>query len=366
MVNPIAEIHLDRLVRNYRLVQERVGDAAVMAVVKADGYGHGAIHVSKALENAGVRHFGVFTIGEAMDLRVAGIGGEIIIFERLSSEAVRLAAEHSITVNVSWFGDLDLLKDAGTHPPKYHLKVDTGMSRLGVPAEEAADFAARVITETKSEPEGIYTHLSTSDEGDLSFAYEQKARFEGVVDDIRKRCSPKWIHIANSGSVVNMPDSFYNMVRVGMLLYGASPSSEVISPLPIEPVMNFKGEIVLVRKVSAGTPVSYGALYRPEQDCTLAVVQVGFADGMPRQWFERGVVCWRGKRYRIAGRICMDQFMVDFGTDEPAEGERVLIWGRDEENSIPVEEIGADIGLNPYTLFTALGGRRLERVFLNG
>ncbi len=368
MANPIAEIHLDRLVHNYRLIKNRAGKAEVLAVVKADGYGHGAVPISQALEKAGVNYFGVFTIGEALELRDADIKGEIIMFERLSNEAVSLAVEHAITVNVSWFGDLDFLAEnfqKGGLVPKYHIKVDTGMTRLGIPYDEAASVTTRIVEGTGQKPEGVYTHLSTSDEGDLSFAYEQKKLFDVTVKQIRKICSPDWVHIANSGALVNMPDSFYNMVRVGMLFYGADPSEEMINPLSIEPVMNFKGEIVLVRRVAAETPISYGALYRPKTDIMLAVVQVGFADGMPRPWFERGFVGWNGERYKIAGRICMDQFMVDFGESEPSEGDTVLIWGKDDENVIPIEEISRDIGLNPYTLFTAMSGNRVERIYLN-
>lgn len=368
MANPIVEINLDRLLQNARLIRERAGDAELLVVVKADGYGHGAVPISRALEAAGIRYLGVFTIKEALELRNNGINTNVIIFERLSKQTIPLAAEHSITVNLSWFGDLDLIKLAladGVKIPAFHLKLDTGMSRLGIPYLEASSFFEKLQSETGIVPEGVYTHLSTSDEGDLSFAYEQKNRFEEALSEIQNFCSPKWIHVANSGGLVNMPDSFYNMVRVGLLIYGATPSSDMLDPIPIEPVMNFKGEIVLVRRVNAGTPVSYGALYKPERDSYLGVVQAGFADGVPRPWFERGVVAWKGKRYRIAGRICMDQFMVDFKDQQPKEGDRVLIWGKDKENHIPIEEISKDIDLTPYALLTSVNGKRIERKFLN-
>ncbi|MBH32005.1 MAG: alanine racemase [Candidatus Marinimicrobia bacterium] len=368
MANPVAEIDLDRLRHNARLVMERTGGSELLAVVKANGYGHGAVPVSRALQQAGINYLGVFSIDEATELRIGGVECEILIFERLTSRAVRKTAEESVTVNLSWFGDLDILKNAvkeGLTLPKFHLKLDTGMTRLGIPWKDAASFTERVKQETGAEPEGVYTHLSTSDEGDLAFANQQLQAFEQAIQEIREVCSPKWVHIANSGAIVNMPDSYFNMVRVGMLLYGAHPSADMIDPLKIEPVMNFKGEIVLVRPVQAGTPISYGALYRPEVDGYIGIVQVGFADGMPRPWFERGVVMMKGKRYKIAGRICMDQFMVDFGEDEPDEGETVLIWGKDGENNLPIDEISEEIGINPYTLFSGLGGQRVERVFLN-
>ncbi|MEE2877093.1 MAG: alanine racemase [Candidatus Neomarinimicrobiota bacterium] len=368
MANPVAEIRLDRLRHNARIVMNRAGNSELLAVVKANGYGHGAVPVSKMLEGAGINYLGVFTLDEAIELRNGGVECEILIFERLSDRAIRESAKLSITVSVSWFSDLDLFKHSvnnGFTLPKFHLKLDTGMTRLGIPWKDVTEFAGSLKQETGAEPDGVYTHLSTSDEGDLTFAYEQKRRFDDAVHELQRVCSPKWVHIASSGAIVNMPDSYYNMVRVGILLYGASPSVELVDPLSVQPVMNFKGEIVLVRHIEAGTPVSYGALYQPGDDCYLGVVQVGFADGMPRAWFERGVVMWNGKRYRIAGRICMDQFMVDFGKEEPEEGETVLIWGRDGNNHLPIEEISKDLGLNPYTLFSGLGGKRIERVFLN-
>ena len=368
MASPIIQINLGRLIENARLIKERAKDAEVLAVVKANAYGHGAITVSRALEATGIRYLGVFSIDEAIELRKEGIKAKILIFERLTYETIRLAPENSVIINISWFGDLELLKIAMKNRiklPEFHLKLDTGMSRLGIPYLEATSFINEIKAQLGVEPEGIYSHLSTSDEGDLSFAYEQKHRFDLAIEKINNICSPKWIHIANSGGLVNMPDSFYNMVRVGMLLYGANPSSEIIDPIPTQPVMNFKGEIVLVRRVEAGTPVSYGALYRPLSDSYLAVIQVGFADGIPRPWFERGFILFRGKPYRIAGRICMDQFMVDFGELKPPEGEQVLIWGKDGNNSLPVEQISRDIGLSPYAIFTGLGGKRIKRELLN-
>ncbi|MBF89924.1 MAG: alanine racemase [Candidatus Marinimicrobia bacterium] len=368
MASPIIEINLDRLVQNALLIKERAKDSEVLAVVKADAYGHGASTVTKVLEGAGIRYFGVFSIDEALELRKNGIKAKILIFERLTKRAIQLAIEHSIIVNISWFGDLDLLKNAKKNKiklPQFHLKLDTGMSRLGIPYMEAVSFVKELKAHTGIQPEGIYSHLSTSDEGDRSFAYKQKDRFDHVLKELKSILSPKWIHISNSGGLVNMPDSLYNMVRIGMLFYGAKPSSEIIHPIPVEPVMNFKGEIVLVRKVLSGTPISYGALYRPSIDSYIAVVQVGFADGIPRSWYKNGFIVSKGKRYKIAGRICMDQFMVDFGKIKPREGDRVLIWGKDDKNELPIEMISKDIGLSPYVIFTGLGGKRIKREFLN-
>lgn len=154
-----------------------------------------------------------------------------------------------------------------------------------------------------------------------------------------------------------MPHSYFNLVRVGMILYGAYPSNETSESIDLEPVMNFMGPIVQVKRVKAGTPVSYGSVYAPDRDAYIAVVQTGFADGMPRNWFRKGYVGYRERSYPIAGRVCMDQFMVNFGDDAPDVGDHVLIFGDDRKNRISLEEIARSTDLTPYVLMTAIGGR---------
>ena len=164
----------------------------------------------------------------------------------------------------------------------------------------------------------------------------------------------KYCHISNSGSVLDMHQSYFNLVRVGMILYGAYPSDETSESIDLEPAMNFTGPVVQLKRVQAGTPVSYGSVYAPDSDAYIAVVQTGFADGMPRNWFREGYVGYKGSNYRIAGRVCMDQFMVNFGDDKPAMGDHVLIFGDDGKNQIPLEEIAQKTDLTTYVLMTAI------------
>lgn len=367
MYNPIAEIHLDRLVRNLQKIQAHVDEAKVMPVVKANAYGHGAIEVAKRLQKENVVYLGVFTLAEALELRRSGIEKPIMIFCRITEDMLAPALEQNFTLNFSSKEDFKLVTQFISKTgkgPKFHLKVDTGMSRLGIPFEEVERVLKKLISVPLVELEGIYSHFATSDEGDPAYAQLQISRFNKVIELCQKlHFEVKYFHIANSGGVLNLPTSFFNLVRVGMLMYGAYPSDETTECIEVEPVMNFKGPIVAVRRVTAGTPISYGSVYAPDSDANIAVIQTGFADGFPRNWYKHGYVGYRGKNYPIAGRVCMDQFMVNFGDEYPEKGEEVLLFGDDRTNRIRIEDIAVDIDSTSYVLMTAIGGRT-ERVYV--
>ncbi|MFQ6605716.1 MAG: alanine racemase [Fidelibacterota bacterium] len=361
MRGPEAIIHLDRLVYNYRAIREHLNQLPVMAVVKANGYGHGAVQVAKALHGEGVRYFAVFTLEEAIELRQAGIVEPILIFSRFHPDQLEKAAQNRITINVSVYDDLvKLIAFNSSHrkPVYFHLKIDTGMTRLGLNLSEINHVFETIKQHPELHCEGIYSHYATADEGDLSFAEYQHKLFEQVLDIARIHgVDIRYKHFSNSGAVLNLPDSWYNMVRVGMLLYGAFPSEEVPRDIMIRPVMEFRGPIVSVRTVPKGTHVSYGGKYITEKETKIGVIQTGFADGFPRPWYKGGYVSYRGKHYPIAGRVCMDQFMVDFGSDQPQEGDSVLFFGERGSDKIGVEDIAAAIGSTTYVLLTAIGGR---------
>jgi len=366
-VGPKAIIHLDRLRHNYNIVKTTAGGRRMMAVVKANGYGHGAVESTKALAQEGCDFFAVFTFEEAVELRDAGIEEDIFVFSRSRHETFAEAVDRHITLNISHANDVDAL--AGFHAetgesPKVHLKVDTGMTRLGITMEEVESVLKQIKDSEGIRCEGIYSHYATADEGDLDYANEQLKNFNAVLeiaDSLGIQFSIK--HFSNSGSVLNLPESGFDAVRVGMLLYGAFPSDEVPAELDIKPVMEFRGPIVHVRRVSAGTQVSYGGVWTAEKETTIGVIQTGFADGFPRPWYAGGCVSYRGNRYPIAGRVCMDQLMVDFGDASPNEGEDVLFFGENETDSIRVEEIASAIGSTPYVLLTAIHGRTERKYF---
>ncbi|MEE9573510.1 MAG: alanine racemase, partial [Candidatus Neomarinimicrobiota bacterium] len=340
----------------------------LMTVVKANGYGHGAVPVAQALQKEGVKFFAVFTFEEAKELRDNGITSDILIFSRMNHEFVEAATDLNITLIISHKEDIDILQDLfqRTHKrPKVHLKIDTGMTRLGVSYEDTQSILNDLMYSPEIDCEGIYSHFATADEGDPSYAKWQFDRFNEISKIAEKMEFPfKYRHFSNSGAILNLPETKLNLMRVGMLLYGAYPSEEVPRSLDLKPVMEFVAPIVAVRRVPKGTFISYGGKYKTDKETNIGVIQCGFADGFPRPWYIDGHVMYKKKEFKIAGRVCMDQLTVDFGDILPDIGENVLLMGEGENGSLSAEEIGEKIDSTPYVLFTAIGGRT-ERIFVN-
>ena len=357
-LGPKVHIDLQQLKKNYQIVKKEVGDIPIMATVKANAYGHGAVEVSRVLEEQGVRYLAVFTIDEGIELRDAGIKTDIFIYAKFDPKRIEEASKHKLTLNISSFDDLKALKTYDGNPLKVHLKIDTGMTRLGVPLEQAEAFLKEATQVNSIELEGLYSHFATADEGDLSYANSQLSKFDDIVEISKKLdISFAFIHCSNSGAILNVQDSRFNMVRAGMLLYGAFPSDEVPQDLPIKPVMTFTAPVVEIRDVKAGTHISYGGVYKTKSDTRIAVVQAGFADGVPRPWYIEGFVKFKNQDFKITGRICMDQLMIDIGSAEINYGDEVLIFGSNEHGNIDINQIAKKIDSTSYVLVTALGIR---------
>ena len=357
-LGPKVHIDLQQLKKNYQLVKSEVGNIPIMATVKANAYGHGAIEVSRALEEEGVRYLAVFTIDEGIELRNAGIKTDIFIYAKFDPSRIDEASKHNLTLNISSFDDLKVLKAYVGNTVKVHLKIDTGMTRLGVPFEEAEAFLQEANQLDTIELEGLYSHFATADEGDLSYANSQLSRFNKVLEIAKKiDISPEFIHCSNSGAILNLKESRFNMVRTGMLLYGAFPSDEVPQELSIKPVMTFTAPVVEIRDVEAGTHISYGGVYTTQAKTRIAVVQAGFADGVPRPWYIDGFVKFKNQNLKITGRICMDQLMIDIGSAEINYGDEVLIFGSNEHGIIDINRIAKEIDSTSYVLVTGIGIR---------
>ncbi len=357
-LGPKVYIDLLQLKKNYHIVKSEVGEIPIMATVKANAYGHGAVEVSKALEQEGVRYLAVFTIDEGIELRDAGIKTDIFIYAKFDPTRIEEASKHNLTLNISSFDDLKALKAHNGNSVKVHLKIDTGMTRLGVPYEQAEDFLKEANQIESIELEGLYSHFATADEGELSYANSQLSKFNDIIEISKKLdISFAFIHCSNSGAILNFQDSRFNMVRAGMLLYGAFPSDEVPQELPIKPVMTFTAPVVEIRDVKAGTQISYGGVYTTKSDTRIAVIQAGFADGIPRPWYIDGFVKFQNQDFKITGRICMDQLMIDIGTADIKYGDEILIFGSNEHGSIDINHIAKKIDSTSYVLVTALGIR---------
>ena len=357
-LGPKVYIDLHQLKKNYQIVKREVGDIPIMATVKANAYGHGAVEISKVLEEEGVRYLAVFTIDEGIELRDAGIKTDIFIYAKFDPSRIDEASKHNLTLNISSFDDLKALKAYNGNAIKVHLKIDTGMTRLGVPLDQAEAFLKEADQLDSIELEGLYSHFATADEGDLSYANTQLSKFNDVVEISKKlEMSFAFIHCSNSGAILNVKESRFNMVRAGMLLYGAFPSDEVSQELPIEPVMSFTAPVIEIREVEAGTHISYGGVYTTKSDTRIAVIQAGFADGVPRPWYIDGFVKFKNQNFKITGRICMDQLMIDIGSADIQYGDEVLIFGSNEHGTIDINEIANTINSTSYVLVTAIGIR---------
>ena len=364
MQGPVAVIHLDRLLKNYDLIKNHLNQKRIMVVVKANAYGHGSVECAKALEKHGCDSFAVFSVEEGVELRENGINSDILVFSKMSNSSLKLSNKYELIINASSLSDINLLerfRKKNGKSPEFHLKFDTGMTRLGFDPRDAQKVF-ELIKNTKLSCQGLYSHFATADEGDLSYAFDQLSKFKKIkkiADSFD--LSFKTVHFSNSGAILNIDQSDFDQVRVGMLAYGAFPSDEVPMDIPILPVMEFKAPIVEVREVKKGTHISYGGVYITESKSNIGVIQCGFADGIPRSWYSSGYVSYNGKKYKIAGRICMDQFMVNFENDLPELGDEVLIFGSDKINTITMETIADTIDSTPYVIATDIKGRTLRK-----
>ena len=366
MNNPKAIVHLDRLDRNYKILSNSVNGKRIMAVVKANAYGHGAIECSKTLEDQGCDFFSVFTVEEAKELRNAGLKSDILILSKLEKESIQAAIDNDLIVNISSIDDLDsiisFLEKNGLSP-RFHMKIETGMNRLGFDLSDISFSIGKLLDYKNLNCEGIYTHYATSDEGDLSYAHLQRKRFEQALEIANEMgYTFKYKHISNSGGLLNELSSNTNLLRLGILLYGIYPSKDVEKKYVLEPVLEFKAPIVDYRKTQKGAMVSYGGLYTTKKDTTIGIIQCGFADGFPRPWFEKGYVFYNGKSFKIAGRVCMDQFMVNTNLQKIPVGEEAVILGQMGNQSITAEEMASELGTIPYEILTGLN-QRIPRVY---
>lgn len=364
-----VKIDLDAISRNFDAVREKAG-VKVMAVVKADAYGHGAIQVARLLQDK-CAFFGVSSMLEAMELRKAGLHTPILILGHTPVNAYPTAIQEGIRPTIFHYEDAQALSRAAQElgqPAPFHFAVDTGMSRLGFQVtEEAADICAKIARLPGLVSEGLFSHFATADCADLSKARQQAERFDRFYEMLTARgVSVAIRHLDNSAGLMNFPNH-YEMVRSGIITYGMYPSEEV-SPekLKLEPALQFLSRVTHVKLLPAGREISYGGTYVTTRETRVATVPVGYADGYRRSLSGKFYVLIRGKRAPILGRVCMDQLMVDV-TDIPdtAVNDRVTLVGRDGEEVITMEDIAAAADSFNYEFVCGIS-RRVPRIYVSG
>lgn len=367
-----AEIDLDRLQENFRRIKTAADGSLVMAVVKADAYGHGAVMAARTLCQAGADWLAVSNLDEAMQLRNAGLSCPMLILSYTPPEEVALLHEHRITQTVVSTSHAQALSNAALEAGvtlDVHLKVDTGMSRVGFfcrKGELPVDEIAAVCALPALNPSGIFTHFAVADEpqGD-AFTREQFACFTDTVAALEARGITFALrHCCNSAATLRYPDMHLDMVRPGLILYGLYPDEWMRQFLELTPVMSLRTHVSHVKTVPADTTVSYGRRYTTNDDETLATVPIGYADGYTRRAQDRAHMLVRGKEAPVRGRICMDQCMLDVsGIDNVQAGTLVTAFGNDGEACLPVETYAAWSDTINYEIVCAVG-KRVPRLFL--
>src|SRR5512143_1117479 len=368
-----VEVDLGAIEHNTRRLTEIARGAELMAMVKANAYGHGAVPVSQAALRGGAAWLGVFSAGEGIELRRAGIAAPILVVGYTPPDWARAAVEHRLTLTVFPAEGAAAIAGAARElgqTARVHIKVDTGMTRLGILPAQTVEFGRAVRRLANIEIEGAFTHFAMADTPDAhgvkgwgkEYTQTQLARFRSAVRDLESEgISLRYRHCANSPATLELAEARFNLVRSGILVYGLDPSPEVPRPRDFIPALSFKTRVALVKGAPAGAFVSYGATFQTARPSRLAVLMVGYADGFRRKPSNYGDVLVRGKRAPIVGRVCMDQTMVDVTDIEGVQvGDEVVLIGRQGPEEISAEQVADRLGTNNYETVATLSDR-LER-----
>ncbi|MFA6670245.1 MAG: alanine racemase [Bacillota bacterium] len=371
-IRPVwLEVNLDNLAHNIRQIKENVRPpASLMGIVKADGYGHGALEVSRVLIEEGVQRLGVAVLDEAIELRQAGIDVPILVLGYTPAELFDKVLEYNITPTLYNYEDALKLSELASKKgdrAKVHLKLDTGMGRIGMlPGEDSIDTVSNIYKLQGIIIEGIFTHFSVADERDKTYTREQYKKFIGFTDALKaKGIDIPLRHAGNSAASIDLPDMHLDMVRPGIILYGLYPSDEVDKgKLSLKPLASLKAAISHVKTVPTGTSVGYGRKYISTSESVIATLPLGYADGYTRLLSGKADVLVHGARVPLAGNICMDQCMIDVtGIDGVKVGDEAVLMGQQGEQSITAEELGGLLGTINYEIVCMIG-KRVPRVYI--
>lgn len=368
-----ALVDLDAIVYNMQQMKANVAEhTKLMGIIKADGYGHGSVPIARILEPLDFLYgFGVATAEEAFLLRDAGIRKPLLVLGYTFPYAYERMAREDIRPAVFRYDTIEQLQQAARRagkPVRVHIKVDTGMNRIGItPDQEGIAFADAIQKAQDIEIEGIFTHFARADERDKTSARRQLQLFQEFVHRIEEETALRIPvkHCSNSAGILELPEANMDVVRAGITLYGLYPSEEVSrKTVPLRPALSLYSHIVYVKMIPAGSSISYGGTFTAGQDMRVATIPVGYGDGYPRSLSGKGYVLIRGMRAPILGRVCMDQLMADVShIPEAAEGDLVVLLGQDKEQWISAEELGELSGRFNYELVCDLG-KRIPRVYV--
>ncbi len=356
-----VEIDLEAIANNVAMLTQLAAPSKVMAILKADAYGHGMVKVARTVLNNGAKWLAVATLGEALTLREAGIDEPILVLSYMPAWQAHKAVTHNVSATIFTVEIARAFSRAAVelnHEARVHVKVDTGMGRLGLLPHEVLDFMKKIDLPGLT-VEGLYTHFSTADEADLSHAHEQFRRLQELLAQLDEAgLRPPLVHAANSGALINLPESRLDMVRPGIAMYGLHPSKETLLPEGFRPALTFKSTVGQVKTLPPDSPIGYGATYRTTGEETIAIIPVGYADGFrraPRTWKE---VLVKGQRAPLVGRVSMDQAAINVShIPNVRQGDEVVLIGQQGREEITAEEVAANLGTVHYEVISELLAR---------
>jgi len=357
----MVKVNLDRISENLRAIRTQVAPAKVMAILKANAYGHGLVEIAHHMVSQGVDYLGVAVVEEGILLRERGIRVPILVLGGVLGNQVPLFLHHNLTITASSIEKLQQIDEAAQVlgvTARVHLKIDTGMERIGVHYYNAHGFLDASLKCSHVRVEGIFSHLANADATDMSHSRLQLERFNEVLRFYDQHSLPTPMrHIANSAAILNLPDSYYDMVRPGILLYGVYPSPEVKRGISVQPALTWKSHVVYFKVVKPNHPVGYGSEWQSDHMVRMVTVPLGYGDGYFRSMSHKAEVLIRGVRYPVVGLISMDQITVNIEWGTAYNNDEVILIGEQEGVAITCEELAEWAGTIPYEILTNINTR---------
>jgi alanine racemase len=362
-----VQINLFQLSENYTSIQDEVGSSLVMPILKANAYGHGLVEIARHMESIGAGYLGVAYLEEGLLLREANIKIPILVLGGIIGSQIPLFIKNNLTLTASSIEKLEHIDQVAGElgaKPRVHLKIDTGMERIGVHYYNAEGFLEASLRCKNIFVEGIFSHFANSDHVDLTYSKLQLERFNELLRfyEARDLPMPKR-HIANSGALLQLPESYFDIVRPGILLFGVYPSEMIPKTISVRPTLSWHTRVVYFKVVKPGHPVSYGSTWQSERMVRVVTLPVGYGDGYFRSTSENALVIINGKKYPVVGRVCMDQMMVNIEWDSAYNGDEAILIGSSGDEIISVEDLASWAGTIPYEILTNIN-TRVPRVYI--
>ncbi len=363
-----AEVNLKVIQENYQVIKKHVAPSKVMAVLKANAYGHGIVPVAKHLESFGADYFGISLLEEGILLRKAGIKTPILVFGGINYQQIDEFIKHDLTITATSDQKLLNIEKAArklSKKAKVHIQFDIGMNRVGFRPDKIVEIFQLVNSLENIKVEGLYSHFSESESEDLNETRKQLKKFNSAINKLKenKISLPPILHISNSGSIYQLPEANFDCVRLGSALYGYEPAMHLKNKLAIKPALTWKSKIIYFKVIPAGAKVSYGSTWTAKEKTRIVTIPVGYGDGYPLALSNKGKVIIKNKTYEIVGKVCMDQILVNINWDEAFNGDEVILLGSSEAHEINAWDIAKNTSNNPREVLCAISAR-VPRVYI--